>query len=167
MTRIRTAAASLAVFAALLSTTVEARGVIRATGPNGASTAAAGPRGAAVRARGTVRNSDGSVTHASGGAFAGYNGSRGARASSTTVSPDGSVSRQGEAGASGPRGSVYSQGGFTRSSDGTWSGSRSSSATNAQTGNSYSGTTQIDPATGKPVHTGTCSDAYGNTIPCR
>jgi hypothetical protein len=93
------------------------------------------------------------------------NGARGYRQGSTTVGADGSVSRSGSAAASGANGSVQSAGGFTRSANGTWSGSRSTSATNANTGNSYSGSTTIDPTTGKPVHTGTCTNSAGQRSP--
>ncbi|MCJ2185030.1 hypothetical protein MTR62_20420, partial [Novosphingobium sp. 1949] len=66
---------------------------------------------------------------------------------------------------SGARGSASSQGGFTRSADGTTSGSRTSNATNAATGNSYSGQTTVQ--NGQVSHTGTCSNASGEAIPCR
>lgn len=151
-----------------ISATAEARqGVLRARGANGAVTAAAGAKGVATRGHGTVSNQDGSVTHGSGGAYRGVNGGQGYRASSTTVSPDGSVSRQTQAETNGPNGSVNIQGGLARGADGAWSGSRSTNATNASTGNSYSGSTTIDPATGQPVHTGGCTDAGGNAISCR
>lgn len=164
--RILTAIA--ATLALTTAATAEARqGSIKARGPNGAVSAKAGPNGGMVRGRGTVQNEDGSTTHRSGGAFQGANGSTGRRQSSTTVAPDGSVSRNGQASVSGPNGSANSAGGFQRGADGTWSGSRSTSATNANTGNSYSGSTAIDPATGKPVHSGTCTDASGAVIPCR
>jgi hypothetical protein len=54
----------------------------------------------------------------------------------------------------------------TRNSDGSYSGGRSSTATSNATGNTYSGSTIIDPATGKPVHSGTCTNASGEVIPC-
>lgn len=150
------------------ATAAEARqGMVRVRGANGAATGIAGPRGIAGRAHDTYQSSDGTVTHASGSAFRGANGSRGYRGSSTSVSPDGTVTRSGQAVASGARGSASSAGSFTRSADGTWNGSRSTQATSATTGNSYSGSTTIDPTTGKPVHSGTCTDASGATIPCR
>lgn len=158
--------ASLAAMS--LATVAEARqGSVRVHGANGAASAVAGQRGVAARAHGTTTTSDGSVVRASGGAFRGANGGAGYRGSATTISPDGTVTRTGEAAASGARGSASSSGSFTRSADGAWSGSRSSQATNAATGNSYSGTTSIDPATGKLVHSGTCTDAAGNVIACR
>lgn len=133
---------------------------------NGAGVVA-GPRGVAGRAHTTVQNADGSTTFNRAGGFAGVNGARGYRQSSTTVGADGSVSRSGSAAASGANGSVQSAGGFTRSANGTWSGSRSTSATNANTGTSYSGSTTIDPTTGKAVHTGICTNAGGQQIACR
>ena len=165
-TKILTAiAATLALTAAA---TADARqGSFKARGPNGVVAGKTGPNGTVVRGRGRVQNADGSVTQRSGGAFQGTNGSSGKRASSTTVSPDGSVSRSGEAYVSGTNGSASSAGAFQRDADGNWSGSRSTTATNNNTGNSYSGSTAINPATGKPVHSGTCTDASGAVIPCR
>jgi len=170
MTRTLKTASTIAalglVAATLTPITAEARSRAHVRAPGGSATAVAGPRGVAGRAQGTRTNADGSVTHASGGAFSGANGARGYRASETTVSPDGTVSRQGRLAASGAKGSVESAGGFTRSADGSWSGDRSTQATNAQTGNSYAGSTTIDPATGQPVHTGTCTNAAGEAIAC-
>lgn len=163
------------MFAALAATlalaaagTADARqGSIKARGANGSVSAKSGPNGTMVRGRGTVQNDDGSVTTRSGGAYQGANGSQAKRASTTTVSPDGSASRSGEAYASGPNGSASSAGGFQRDANGNWSGGRTTSATNANTGNSYSGSTAIDPATVKPVHSASCTDAAGTVIPCR
>lgn len=143
------------------------QGVVHVRGAQGGATAVAGQRGVAARAHGTDQAADGTVTHASGGAYRGTNGSAGYRASQTTVSPDGTVSRSGQAAASGARGSASSAGSFTRAADGTLSGSRSTQATSATTGNSYSGSTTIDPATGQPAHTGTCTNAAGEVISCR
>ncbi|MFA5988769.1 MAG: hypothetical protein WC803_04090 [Sphingomonas sp.] len=145
----------------------QARGVVHGGRNGNGGTAVAGPRGAAASGHTTTKNADGSTTVNSTGGFAGTNGSRGYRQSSTTVGTDGSVSRTGSANASGVNGSAQTSGGFSRAADGTWSGSRSTSATNANTGNSYSGSTSIDPATGKPVHTGTCTNASGVSAPCR
>jgi hypothetical protein len=108
------------------------------------------------------------VLHAGGGGgFVGTNGSHGYRAGTTTVNPDGSLTHSGSSAASGSRGSYQSSGDVSRSADGTWSGGRSTSATNASTGVSYSGSTTIDPTTGKPVHTGSCVNAAGETVSCR
>mgnify|MGYP003334896465 CR=1 FL=1 len=162
-------AATLTVGALLAATAADARtGRVKVRGTNGVASAAAGPNGGAVvRGRGWKQNSDGSVTAASGGAFRTPSGAIGGRASTTTVNPDGSATHSGGFAAQGPNGAVKSQGSVARSADGTWSGGRSTSATNANTGNSYEGSTTIDPATGKPVHTGTCYDANGNAYSCR
>ncbi len=165
----------LKLFAGLVASTLvmtagvaEARqGVIRARGPNGAVTAVKGPNGGgAIRASGVRQNPDGSVSRASGGAYRTPNGGTSVRRSATTVNPDGSVSRNGAYDASGPRGSVSSNGSVSRDAYGNWTGGRSTSATNAATGNSYQGSTMIDPTTGKPVHSGTCYDASGVVIAC-
>jgi len=148
--------------------TAEARqGVVRARGPHGAVTAVRGPNGGAgVRAHGMRQNADDSVTRASGGAWRTANGGTSARARSTTVNPDGSLSHSGQYAGTGPRGSVNSSGSVSRDANGDWTGGRTTTATNATTGNSYQGSTTIDPATGRPVHTGTCYDASGAAIAC-
>lgn len=138
----------------------------RTSGANGTVTAIQGEKGSGARARGAKRNSDGSVTAASGGAFQTANGARGARASTTTVNPDGSGTRVSEAAASGPAGSASTSSDVTRNADGTFSGGRTSTATSTSTGNTYNGSTQIDPATGQPVRTATCTDSAGTVIAC-
>lgn len=165
-TRIIAAVAATAALASAAA--VEARqGSIRARGPNGVFAGAAGPNGAVVRGGTTVQNPDGSVTRRFGGAFRGANGSAGRAGGSTTVAPDGSVYRTTQGSIDGPRGSASTSSNFQRSADGTWSGGRSTTATSSATGKTYTGSTAIDPATGKPVHSGTCTDAAGATIPCR
>jgi len=159
-----------AIAAAMLmgSGAAEARqGVIKARGQNGMVKAAHGPNGgSSIRGRGVRQNDDGSVTRASGAGYRTPNGGTSARRSATTVNPDGSLTRDARYDASGQNGSVNSAGSVYRDSDGNWSGSRSTSATNANNGNSYQGSTWIDPATGKPVHSGTCYDAAGAAIAC-
>lgn len=161
--------AILAATASLLATSIaaEARPTrVKAAGNNGAVSAVKGPNGSAVRGRGAVRNADGSVTAGSGGAFKTANGGKGYRGSTTTVNPDGSANRRSALSGSGAKGSVSSQSDVTRNADGSYSGGRTTSATSATTGNSYNGSTQIDPATGKPVRTATCTNASGAVIPC-
>ena len=146
----------------------EARqGVVKVRGSQGAVTAASGPNGGgAVRTRGVRENSDGSVSRASGGAYRTPNGGTSVRSSSSTVNPDGSASRSAAYNANGARGSVDSSGSAYRDANGNWSGGRNTSATSAATGNSYQGSTTIDPATGKPVHSGTCYNSAGTAIAC-
>ncbi|MCT2401389.1 hypothetical protein [Novosphingobium mangrovi (ex Huang et al. 2023)] len=160
---ILTAAAALAATAFI--STADAKGTLRVRGQNGHGAAAAGQRGVAGRAAGTVVADDGTVTRTRGGGFMGANGARGASAATTSVSPDGTVNRQAGAATSGARGSASSQGAFTRNADGTTYGTRTTNATNAQTGNSYSGSTTVD--NGAVSHTGTCTNAGGEVIPCR
>jgi hypothetical protein len=138
----------------------------RAVGQNGVIAGASGPNGGAIRGRGAIQNADGSVTAGSGGAFRTAAGGKGYRASTTTVNPDGSANRRSSAAASGLRGSGSTSSNVTRNADGTYSGGRSTTATRAATGNSYDGSTKIDPATGKPVHTATCTNATGAVIAC-
>lgn len=169
MTKYRTitaaAVALVAMAASSIPTAALAGGTLRVRGDNGRAAVTAGQRGVAGRAAGTVVAEDGTVTRGSAGGFAGANGARGARASTTSVSPDGSVSRQAGAATSGARGSASSTGSFTRGADGSTYGTRSTNATNAATGNSYSGSTTVD--NGAVSHTGTCTNAVGEVIPCR
>lgn len=152
----------------LTSTTADAQarrgGHVR--GSNGAATVVSGPNGTAARAGGARRNADGSVTAASGGAFRTATGATGVRGSTTTVNPDGSGNRTSGLSSSGARGSLNSSSNVSRAADGSYSGGRSTTATSTATGNTYSGSTQIDPATGKPVYSGTCTNASGQTITC-
>ena len=138
----------------------------RVAGRTGKGTmAAAGSAGGNTWARGRkTTTTDGSTTIGSGGAFKGANGSTGARASLATVNSDGSASRAGSAGVTGARGSAGSQGSATRNADGTYSGTRTSKATNAATGNSYNGTTTYDQ--NGVNRTATCTDSSGATIAC-
>ncbi len=168
MTHFKTMIA-IALGASLLATSVAAEdrpNRAKVSGSNGTVTAIKGDKGSGARARGAKRNTDGSVTAASGGAFQTANGARGARASTTTVNPDGSGTRVSEAAASGPGGSASTSSNVTRNADGTHSGGRTSTATSTSTGNTYNGSTQIDPATGQPVRTATCTDSSGAVIAC-
>lgn len=166
MTKFHSTFVAFTVVAALaLASSADAQGSVRARGQNGSVGAVAGKKGVAGRAAGTTVSSDGTVTRASASGFKGTNGSRGARAATTSVSPDGSVSRTAGASTSGARGSASSQGSFSRNADGTASGARSTSATNAATGNSYAGSTTL--SNGSVSHSGTCTNAAGETIACR
>lgn len=161
-------AAFAATLAVATASVADARqGSVRARGPNGAVAAAAGPNGAVVRGRSTVQNADGSTTRRSGGAYVGANGRTGRAGAATTVSPDGSVEGVTQGSVAGPRGSASSSSTFQRNPDGTWSGGRATTVTSTTSGKTYNGSTVIDPATGKPVHTGTCTDAAGTVVPCR
>lgn len=161
--------AMMAAMTALLMTSVSAearptRGKV--SGPNGSVSGIKGTNGGSVRARGAKKNSDGSVTTGRVGGFKTKNGAQGARGSTTTVNPDGSANRRSARGASGEAGNYSSNSDVTRNSDGTYSGGRTTNATRASTGNSYNGSTQIDPSTGKPVRTATCTNSEGAVIAC-
>jgi hypothetical protein len=147
------------------SVAAEAQSRARVRTPHGVAAGATGPNGTVVRGRGAVRNADGSVTAGSGGAYQTANG-QGARGSTTTVNPDGSATRRSGFAVQGARGTASGSGNVTRNADGTYSGGRTTTATSATTGNSYNGSTQIDPATGKPVRSGTCTNASGQVIAC-
>jgi hypothetical protein len=158
-----------AAVAALMITSVSAdarpnRGKV--SGPHGSVTAVKGANGGSVRARGAKQNADGSVTTGRVGGFKTAGGAQGGRASTTTVNPDGSATRKSARGASGDAGSYSTSSDVTRNADGSYSGGRSTTATNNSTGTSYEGSTQIDPATGKPVRAASCTNAAGEAIAC-
>jgi hypothetical protein len=138
----------------------------KVVGQNGSISGVSGANGGTIRGRKTVQNADGSVTTKSGRAAQTANGGKGYRSGTTTVNPDGSANRRSAAAASGPRGSAATSSNVTRNADGTYSGGRTSTATSTATGNTYNGSTQIDPATGKPVRTATCTNASGAVIAC-
>ena len=132
----------------------------------GAVTAVKGPEGgAAVRGRGYTTDGAGNGTAASGGAFKTASGATGARASTTTRNADGSASHQGGFTATGAKGTVDSSGNVTKGADGSVNGSRTTTATGAN-GTTYNGSTTYSKDTGVQ-HTGTCTDAAGNTVACR
>lgn len=157
-------AAAAAVTLAIVPAADAASGRVKARGANGGFAAGTHNGNSYARGWGVRQNADGSTTYGSGGAFRLNNGAAGVRGSTTTVNPDGSATRQGGFAASGSKGSVTSQGSATRSADGTLSGSRNTDVT-AANGNTYSGTTTYDPATGV-THTATCRDASGGSISC-
>ncbi len=135
----------------------------KVAGQHGSVSGVKGPNGGAVRGRGAKQNDDGSVTAASGGAVNTPKG-KGARGSTTTVNPDGSANRKSGAAATGANGSVATSSDVTRNADGSYSGGRTTTATGQQ--GTYNGSTQIDPATGKPVRAATCTDANGAQVAC-
>lgn len=105
--------------------------------------------------------------NAAGGAQGGFatSGARGAGSRHFERSADGSMSGSGEARASGTNGSARTSGSFTRSADGSGSGERTTSATNANSGVTYEGSTSYAKGSGLS-HSGSCRDAYGNTVDC-
>lgn len=151
----------------LTAVAADARGRVAARGPNGAVVATSGANGGGtVRARGARQNADGSVTSGRARATRGPNGGTGGVASTTTVNPDGSATRQSRRAGQNARGSYQSQSDVTRNADGTYSGGRTTTATSNTTGTTYNGSTQIDPATGQPVRSATCTNAAGVVIAC-
>jgi hypothetical protein len=139
---------------------------LKLSGSNGTVNVLKGANGVVTCGRGGKQNSNGSVTTGRGCAGKGVNGNKAAGGSTTTFGNDGSVSRKVKRKGSGTNGSYATQGGFTRNADGTLSGNRTTSGTNNKTGNSFSGSTTIDPTTGKPVRKATCTNANGNAIAC-
>lgn len=124
-------------------------------GPNG---------GTAARAGQTTRNADGSIDHQSGFRAQAANGGSATRSGQTSRDAAGNLTHQANFSAQGPDGgNVQSSGGYTRTAAGV-NQSRTTTATGTK-GNTYTGTTSYNPQTGL-THTGTCTDANGNTIPC-
>lgn len=140
------------------------RGVVR-NGKGGVVAAGSANGKSWTRGRSVTTNETGAKTVKRGGGFKGANGATGARASTATVNPDGSATRNGRFSASGAKGSVASSGSSTRNADGTYSGGRSTTATNKTTGTTYNGSTTYDSTNGVN-RTATCTDAMGNSIAC-
>ena len=169
---------TLAIMGAVLAlstvtmSVAEARGAGRFAHGNGAGGVTAGAwhdrvgpnGGAAVGGRGVVTDGEGNGVAVSGGCAEGAQG-RGCRAGKTTFDAEGNLThRSGFAAEGADGGTVTSEGGFARSGDGTYSGSRDTSATGAA-GNSYSASSTWDSANGKS-RTVTCMDSSGAVVAC-
>lgn len=127
--------------------------------------AARGDRGAYTRGRRVTSDGHGNVDGRSGAYAAGANGGTAQRQGSFYRNADGSAGRQGSASVNGPNGgSAATSGSIARDAQGNVNGSRSTSAT-GKNGNSYSGSTSVQ--NGVVTHTGTCTNAAGETIACR
>ncbi|MBX3608361.1 MAG: hypothetical protein KF871_00580 [Hydrogenophaga sp.] len=125
-----------------------------------------GELGTAARARTWQSDGQGNAGTVGGSAIAGPNGGRAARLGGTTVNADGSASHQSGVRAVGPEGStLQSQGSATRDADGNVTQSRSTAATNANTGNSVQSASSYDSVNGR-TRTTTCYDASGAVMAC-
>jgi len=111
-------------------------------------------------------NAGGGYTYGAAVGRRGPNGGIGARAGTTTVNADGSASHRSGLQASGSRGSIQSSGSATRDASGNVTQSRSTSATNAVTGNSVQSSSSYNSATGL-TRSATCYNASGAVIACR
>lgn len=127
--------------------------------------AAEGDKGELIRGRRTRVDEAGNVVTGRGAILRGAEGGKAVRAGRTVRSPDGSVNHEAGFAASGSQGTIKSQGELTRSADGDVSAQRQTTATGAQ-GNSYQGSTSYSKGEGFE-HSGTCTDAAGNTIACK
>jgi hypothetical protein len=126
---------------------------------------ASGVRGTAAHRRAVAADGAGNVRGRSGGYVHGAHGGEAARHGGFHRNADGSAGRQGSAYAHGPHGGTAStSGSIARDADGNVSGGRSTSAAGAN-GNRYSATTTV--GNGVVVRTASCSNAAGETIPCR
>jgi hypothetical protein len=97
--------------------------------------------------------------------MSGVNGGSASRSGDAYRHADGSAGRSYSATVTTANGGTASrQGDVTRNADGGVSAERSTTAT-GQNGNRYSGATTI--SDGSLVHTGSCTDAAGQTISCR
>lgn len=132
----------------------------------GSANAGTGPNGTKFqRASGVLTDGAGNGVATSGGQVQTATGGLASRRGKTTRTADGAVQHDSSASASGDRGNINSQGSATRAADGTITQSRTTQASDAN-GNNYNGATSYSKDTGV-THTGTCTDASGNSIPCR
>lgn len=130
-----------------------------------AGAAARGEHGAYTRGRRVHSDGQGNATGRSGAYATGANGGTAQRQGSFYRNADGSAGRQGSASIDGANGgSAATSGSIARDADGNVNGSRSTSATGAN-GNRYTGSTTVQ--NGVVTHTGTCTNAAGETIACR
>jgi hypothetical protein len=115
----------------------------------------------AVRMRCQVRTAAATPAEA----VRGPNSGKAIRAGTTVRKADGTVTHNSGFKASGANGGSLAS---TRSLDQTASGTTAERDTTAtgKAGNTYTGETTYDSATGL-THSGTCTDAGGNVIPCR
>ena len=164
------------------------------TGPAGAThgsvTAVSGAHGQAARAGSTSVNKDGSLSHQGVSGWKRANGGSGSGSNRFVRNADGSASSSHQnSGHTAAGGSYSSSGAYSRDAGGAVSGSsqtraggakgtyasntssadgttvHDTSATNAATGESYKGQTVYTKGQGV-THTGVCTDAGGNAIPC-
>ena len=122
------------------------------------------PNAGAFRSRTLSTDGQGNIAAGSASAFNTPAGTIGGRGGYTTRTSDGTVNHQSGMAVSGSMGSVQSQGSLNKSSDGTVSGARNTNVQSAS-GASYQGQTSYSTDSGL-THTGTCTDAYGNTVSC-
>lgn len=126
----------------------------------------AGENGGALTQRRVVRSDDqGNVSKSKGGLVRTPNGGQGGRFSNTVRGADGSVQHQSGMKVSGEKGGVETSGGYQRDANGNLTQNRDTSITNAQTGNTYQGSTQYSKDTGVN-HSATCFDGSGSEIVC-
>lgn len=92
-------------------------------------------------------------------------GGSGARSASNARRADGSLSHDSSIAAGNARGSLSSSGGFDRAADGTLTQGRSTTVTNASTGNSMHSSSSYSVEQGRS-RTVNCYDAGGNAIAC-
>jgi len=127
--------------------------------------AARGDRGSYERGHRLDSDGQGNVSGRSGAYAAGADGGTAQRQGSFYRNADGSAGRQGSASVNGPNGgTATTSGSIARDASGNVNGNRSTSAT-GQNGNTYNGSTTVQ--NGTVTHTGTCTNAAGETIACR
>ena len=116
------------------------------------------------RQRDWQADGQGNASGSRSGNMAGANGGTAGYQGNAYRNADGSAGRQGSAYVNGPHGGTAStSGGISRDADGNVSGARSTTATGAN-GNGYTGSTTV--SGGTVTHTGTCTNASGETIAC-
>lgn len=121
--------------------------------------------GTASNNRSLVTDGAGNAVSSRAGQVQTANGGFAARNGNNTRNADGSATHESSASASGAYGNLNTQGSASRAADGSVTQSRTTQATSAS-GNTYNGSTSYSKETGL-THTGTCTDAAGNSIPCK
>lgn len=116
------------------------------------------------RQRNWHADGQGNATAARSGSIVGANGGSAGYEASAYRNADGSAGRQRSSYANGRNGgSLSSSGGISRDAEGNLTGARNTTATGAN-GNHYNGSTTV--SGGTVSHTGTCTNASGETIAC-
>lgn len=124
-----------------------------------------GPNGAVLRGRTATTDGQGNASVTSRGAAVGAQGGVAERQGSTTRRADGSASHSGTVSAQNAQGSLQSSGGASRNADGTVTQARSTTATNATTGNSVQAQSSYSKDNGWS-RSATCHDASGTALAC-
>lgn len=118
-----------------------------------------------VRRGNGISDGQGNAAARRGGAFTTADGTQGQRSTQYRRSDDGSVDASRIGSVSGDKGSAEGSRSFERGADGEASGQRSTTATRAETGVTYEGSTTYTKGSGFS-RSASCVDASGATVTC-